>query len=85
MSNNEHPWCQFDPQFRLLVVRAAARSVMRVNHGNEEHYHDSENEPANFRRSSPSQIGQDDKGSGRADGRTPLDHLEANEAGEANN
>lgn len=51
MHNNPHPWCGFDRSYRLLIVRAAVRTVMAIEHGNEEKYHDSQNQPANFRRS----------------------------------
>lgn len=75
MHNNPHPWCGFDEHFRLAVVRAAARAVMKMGHGNEESYHDSENQPANFRRISVSQSRDSNDGRSEAIQSSSVEYL----------
>lgn len=77
MHNNPHPWCGFDRHFRLVVVRAAVRAVMEIMHGNEVKYHDSENQPANFRRCKGRQEGSPDLPSSPATWGASLDYLAA--------
>lgn len=77
MRNNPEPWCSFDQKFRNLVVRAAARAVMGLTHGNEEKYHVSSNQPANFRRCGSSAERDDDQGSSGSLRRSSLQYLAA--------
>lgn len=75
MKNNPHPWCGFDRKFRAIVVRSAARAVMGCKHGNEENYHASENQPANFRRRRLSETGYAGIGSSQAKAGSPINNL----------